>query len=102
MLTLNADPTFKYEILRILGTSHALGADIGEVLNLAPNIHPGDFESWYEQFYALANRVRSSVDPNSNRHPVTARNAMFHAASYYRAADFFLHGKPEDTRIHEI
>ena len=27
---------------------------------------------------------------------------MFRAASYYRAADFFLHGKPEDPRIQSV
>ncbi len=102
MLTLHTDPTFQYELLRVLGTSHDRGADIGEVLNIAPEIVAGDFESWYEQFRALATHVRSSVDSKSGRHAVSLRNAMFRAASYYRAADFFLHGKPEDPRIQEI
>ena len=102
MLTLNADPTFQYELLRVLGTSRDRGADVGEVLEIAPQIVPGDFESWYEQFNQLAAHVRSSVDYESDRHPISIRNAMFRAASYYRAADFFLHGKPGDPRIREI
>jgi hypothetical protein len=31
--------------------------------------------------------------------PITARDRAFRAASYYRAADFFLHGTPSDPRI---
>jgi pimeloyl-ACP methyl ester carboxylesterase len=101
MLTLNPDPTFQYELLRVLGLSRDRGADIGEVLAIAPKIIPGDFESWYQQFNALAGHVRSSVDSQSDRHPVSIRNAMFRAANYYRAADFFLHGNPQDPRICE-
>jgi dienelactone hydrolase len=99
MLTLSTDHTFHYELLRVLGVSRDRGGDIGEVLRIAPNIVPGDFESWYAQFYELAEHVRASVEPLSDRHPVSMRNTMFRAASYYRAADFFLHGTPEDPRI---
>ncbi len=63
MLTLSTDPTFQYELLRILGVSRDRGADVGEVLEIAPKIIPGDFESWYEQFNALVDYVRSSIDP---------------------------------------
>lgn len=102
MLTLSPDPTFQYELLRILGTSRDRGTDIGEVLRIAPKIIPGDFESWYQEFNRLADHVRSSVNTRSARqHPVSVRNAMFRAASYYRAADFFLHGNPRDPRIQE-
>src|ERR1700722_17210217 len=99
MLTLNTDHTFQYELLRVLGLSRDRGADIGEVLGIAPKIAPGDLESWYERFHQLADHVRSSVDRQSDRHAVSVRNAMFRAANYYRAADFFLHGKPQDPRI---
>jgi hypothetical protein len=100
MLTLNTDPTFQYELLRVLGLSRDRGSDIGEVLSIAPKIIPGDFESWYEEFNRLADHVRASVQ--SDKHRVSTRNAMFRAANYYRAADFFLHGKPADSRIREI
>ena len=38
MLVLNWDRTFQYELLRVLGTSHDRGADIGELLRIAPKI----------------------------------------------------------------
>lgn len=101
MLTLNPDPTFQYELLRILGTSRDRGADIGEVLAIAGQIIPGDFESWYRHFRELADHVQSTVESEPIRHAVSLRNAMFRAASYYRAADFFLHGDSGDVRILE-
>ena len=88
MLTLNTDSTFQYELLRVLGLSRDRGADIGEVLNIAPRITPGDFESWYEQFNQLADHVRSGAQAQPDRFRVSVRNAMFRAASYYRAAGF--------------
>jgi hypothetical protein len=92
MLKLSADPTFHYELLRVLGTSRDRWADAGEVLTAAAQIIPGDFDSWYIQFAKLADHVLNSVDQQSNLHPVSIRNAMFRAATYYRAADFFCTG----------
>lgn len=99
MKPLSTDTTFHYELLRVLGTSRSYGADIGEVLKVADQIIPGEFESWYEAFNELAKHVHASS--SHTRHPVSVRNAMFRAASYYRAADFFLHGNPADPRINE-
>jgi dienelactone hydrolase len=99
MKPLSKDATFHYELLRVLGTSRSFGADIGEVLKIAEKILPGDFESWYEEFNKLAKHVHAGV--TNTRHPVSARNALFRAANYYRAADFFLHGNPDDSRINE-
>ena len=55
MLTLNLDPTFQYELLRT-GMSRDRSADIGEVLRIAPEIVPGDFEDWYEHFDGCSGR----------------------------------------------
>jgi dienelactone hydrolase len=100
MRPLSTDKTFHYELLRVLGASRSYGADVGEVLAAAEKIIPGDFESWYEEFNELAGHVHASF--RTARYPVSARNALFRAASYYRAADFFLHGNPVDQRINEL
>jgi dienelactone hydrolase len=100
MTPLSTDKTFHYELLRVLGASRSYGADIGEVLDVAGKVIPGDFESWYEEFNRLAEHVDASV--RNTRHPVSVRNALFRAANYYRAADFFLHGNPADPRINEL
>jgi hypothetical protein len=69
MLTLNTGHTFQYELLRVLSLSRDRGADVGEVLGTAPQIVPGNFESWYEQFNELADHFRSSVESQSDRNP---------------------------------
>jgi dienelactone hydrolase len=100
MLQLSPDPTFHYETLRVLATARTYGADIGEVLKTVEKIIPGDMESWYQEYYKLAEHVASSEI--KKEHPVSARNAMFRASNYYRSADFFLHGNANDPRLHEI
>lgn len=79
------------------------GADIGEVLVVVNQIRPGDFESFYTAFNSLAtcvHKVAQAID--SSEHSISARNALFKTASYYRSADFFLHGNGSDPRIYSL
>ncbi len=100
MPQLNADDTFQFERLRVLGTAPYSGADVSEILALADTIKPGDFESWFRAFDGLARRVRSGVAVgDDDARAVSVRDALFRAASYFRAADFFLHGNASDPRI---
>jgi pimeloyl-ACP methyl ester carboxylesterase len=76
------------------------GANTGEVLRAAARIVPGDFESWYSEFKFLADAIHEkAIAINKTRFPVSAREAYFRSSSYYRAADFFLHGNQSDPRI---
>lgn len=102
MLQLSSDPAFHYELLRVMSMATYEGADIGEVLVAATQIKAGDFESYYTVFHNLAERVNKSARAiDARRHPVSARTAFFRASSYYRSADFFLHGNWSDPRINE-
>lgn len=102
MLKLSSDDTFHFEIMRVLSAARYAGADIAEVLDAAGEIEPGNFESWYVQFHKLAERVEANLSGNCvGASAVSMRDALFRAASYYRAADFFLHGNPSDPRINE-
>ncbi|KAI9740596.1 MAG: hypothetical protein M1834_005177 [Cirrosporium novae-zelandiae] len=103
MLRLSSDPAFHFELLRALGAARYSGSDIAEILEAASHIIPGDFESWYSAFSSLADRVVAQVastDPETD--PISVRDAMFRAATYYRDADFYLHGKKDDVRIGEL
>ncbi|KAI0472538.1 alpha/beta-hydrolase [Xylariaceae sp. FL0804] len=103
MIPLSSDSDFSFEILRDLNSAPYGGADIGEVLVAANEIQPGDFESFSGAFDRLANRVHAqavAIDPV--RHPISARDAYFRAASYYRSADFYLHGNWSDPRIYSL
>lgn len=102
MRPLSTDYTFHFELLRVLSATRGHGGDVAEVLDAAERIAPADFESWYRVFHRLADHVAASAtDEQARRHPVSARGVLFRAASYYRAADFFLHGDPQDPRITE-
>ncbi|KAH9890182.1 2,6-dihydropseudooxynicotine hydrolase [Xylariomycetidae sp. FL2044] len=103
MLQLSTDPDFHYEMLRVLAAAPYRGGDIDEVLTTINNIIPGDFESYYENFYARATRVHDDAKSiDANLHPVSARDAYFRASTYYRSADFYLRSDLNDSRIYTL
>ncbi|WP_438492306.1 alpha/beta hydrolase family protein [Streptomyces asiaticus] len=91
---------FWFETLRSLGHIAYGGADLGEVLLTADRIKSGDYDSWYEEWFATAERLwQVGVEAQRGGHAVTARDAYLRASNYYRTAEFFLHGVPGDPRI---
>lgn len=104
LFSLSQDPNFHYETLRSIGLARYMGGDIGEQLNLIPKIRPGDLESWYREWRALALRVLAQVDEGDNlgRHSdATVRDVYFRASHYFFVSDFFLHGDVADPRLRE-
>ncbi|MGD8189549.1 alpha/beta hydrolase family protein [Brevibacillus ginsengisoli] len=94
------DQTFSFELLRTLSYAPFGGADIGECLSTAYRIEEGDFESWYSEWYKTASRVYSqAVEYLERGQRVSARESFLRAHNYYRTAEFFLHGNPDDPRI---
>ncbi|KAI0881992.1 2,6-dihydropseudooxynicotine hydrolase [Annulohypoxylon maeteangense] len=103
MLQLSSDADFHFEILRALALAPYQGSDIGEVLVAANQISAGDFESYSTAFNDLADRVHDSANAiDTKSYPVSARNAFFREATYYRSADFYLHGNWNDSRIYSL
>lgn len=103
LFSLSEDPNFHYETLRSIGLVRYMGGDIGEQLNLIPKIKPGDLESWYREWRALAGRVLAQIDEdNLDKHSdVTIRDVFFRASHYFFVSDFFLHGNIDDPRLRE-
>jgi len=96
------DSEFAFELKRTLAAAYSGEADIGECLATASRIKEGNFESWYSEWKKTADHFRSAGDESlAAGHPVTAREAYYRAATYYRTAEFFLHGNPSDPRIVE-
>jgi len=95
------DESFSFETLRALGYAVYGGADVGEVLVVAERITPGDWESWYREWRALADRVADTADACAAAgHPVSANSAYLRASNYYRTAEFFLRDDPRhDPRV---
>ncbi|WP_136607453.1 alpha/beta hydrolase family protein [Paenibacillus dokdonensis] len=96
------DQTFSFELLRTMGYAAFGGADIGECLSTAYRIKEGDFESWYEEWLRTAKGLHREADESSKAgNKISARDFYLRASNYFRTAEFFLHGNPEDKRILE-
>jgi dienelactone hydrolase len=94
------DAQFWYETQRAFGAAEYGGSLFGEVLTVASRIKPGDYESWYDAWYTVADRVaKEAADQLARNHRVSARDSFLRATSYYQASEFFLHGNPRDPRI---
>jgi pimeloyl-ACP methyl ester carboxylesterase len=94
------DPQFWYETQRILGHTAYGGADTGEVLSAAVRIVAGDYDNWHDQWLATADRVSAEAEASLlGAHLISARDGFLRASTYYRSAEFFLHGQAEDPRV---
>ena len=93
------DGQFWYETLRALGHTAYGGADFGEVVTTAQRITAGDYDSWYEQWAATAQRVEAESRAQlAAGHPVSARDGLLRAATYWRSAEFFTRTRDPDPR----
>lgn len=97
----DSDESFSFETLRAVGYTAYGGADIGEVMATAARIIPGDPESWYFQWRALADRIAAIADGCAAKgHAASASSAYLRASNYYRTAEFFLRDDPpNDPRV---
>jgi dienelactone hydrolase len=94
------DTSFWFETLRVLGHTAYGTADIGEVLTTAQAIKAGDYDSWHDEWLATANWLAAEAERAlAAGHRVSARDGLMRASNYYRSADFYLHGNPDDPRI---
>jgi dienelactone hydrolase len=93
----DTDEAFSFETLRSVGYTAYGGADIGEVMATAARITPGDTESWYREWLALADRIATIADKSAaDRHTASASSAYLRASNYYRTAEFFLRDDPSN------
>ena len=67
----------------------------------AARITPGDSESWYCEWRALADRIAAIADDCADKgHAASASSAYLRASNYYRTAEFFLRDDPaNDPRV---
>jgi alpha-beta hydrolase superfamily lysophospholipase len=97
------DPSFSFQLLRVLGSAASRQADVGECLATADRIVEGDFESWTKEWALSADRVEAAAQKSAGAgHQVSAADAYLRAANYFRAAEFYLHGDPQDPRIERL
>ncbi|GHE63601.1 alpha/beta fold hydrolase [Streptomyces vinaceus] len=90
---------FWYETLRSMSHIAYGGADFGEVVSTGERIIEGDYDSWYVEWMATADRVSQDAEKAlAAGHRISARDGFLRASNYYRSAEFFLHGHPCDPR----
>src|SRR5262245_25108426 len=66
----------------------------------ASRIKASDYDSWYDEWNATADRVsREAEESLAAGRRVSARDGLLRASNYYRNAEFFLHGNPADPRL---
>ncbi|TLD09584.1 hypothetical protein E2P81_ATG10229 [Venturia nashicola] len=103
VLLLNKDTSFHFSILNTLGGAIYSGADIAPVLGAAQRIEPGNFTSFSDAFYDLAYTTKAAaLDAESSYDAINVRDTWFAASSYFRSADFYLHGDWSDPLINEL
>jgi hypothetical protein len=94
------DPQFWFETVRMFGADEYGGALFGEVLATSARIKAGDYDSWYDAWNAIADRVAAEADSQlAKKRDVSARDSYLRASNYYRSSEFFLHADPKDPRV---
>jgi pimeloyl-ACP methyl ester carboxylesterase len=90
------DLHYWFETVRVIGQAAYGASDFGEVLATISRVSAGDHDSWHAAWLATADRLAKEADESGE---VTARDLLLRAATYYRTAEYFLKGTPEDPRI---
>jgi len=89
-----------FELQCVLGGAYYGSCDAGEVFSTAERIHSGDFESWYTEWYATAERIRKIADECAAAgNNVSARESYLRAASYYALANVMVDGTDDPSRV---
>jgi pimeloyl-ACP methyl ester carboxylesterase len=103
ILLLSEDESFHFELLMPLAEAVYGGADVGPVLGAANNITAGDFDSFSEALRNLAFETKAAaLDPDAQYDPINVRETWFSAATYFRRADFYLHGNWSNPLINSL
>ena len=91
--------SFWFETHRVLGHIAYGGADFGETVSTAQRITSGDYDSWYDEWIATAQRVEQEARSQlSAGHRVSAHDGLLRAATYFRTAEFFTRDVTPDPR----
>jgi hypothetical protein len=91
---------FWFETKRVFDASSYGASEFGEVMAAVDRITSGDYDSWYNEWNATAERIFAEAEAQRVAgHRVSARDSYLRAANYFRTSEFFLHGNHEDPRI---
>ena len=90
------DTTFDGQLQRTAAKASYAACDLGEMFAVASRITPGDYDSWYREWFAAGESNRELADVEAAKgHTESARQAYLRASEYYRSAYFFSRRDPE-------
>ena len=93
------DEQMDFEVQCVLGGCYYGAADAGEVLATADRLREGDCESWYQEWYATAERLQGIAEQSAaSGNDVSARKAYLRAASYYATSISMIDGTKDPSR----
>lgn len=88
-----------FETQLILGSCYYGSADAGEVLSTVERIGEGDFEAWYREWCATAERLeRTAEECAAAGNRVSARRSYLRASNYYAASLSMIDGTEDPSR----
>lgn len=88
------------QFLRTLGKCYAQCADVGECYAVLAKIKDNDFNSWYDSWQDMAKYLEDiGSSCLAKKHRISAGYSFLRATEYYRASEFFLRARSNDSRI---
>src|SRR5262245_37963824 len=94
------DPEFDGQLQRTAAKAACRAADLGQVLSVARRITPGDYASWYAQWFAEGRKEAELARAESaGGHPHNAGEAWLRASEYFRSSYFFSRRYPQGAAM---
>lgn len=94
------DAEFDAQLQRTAAKVACRAADLGQVLSVARRITPGDYASWYAQWFAEGRKEAELARSESARgHHHNAGEAWLRAGEYFRCAYFFSRRYPQGAAL---
>lgn len=94
------DAEMDAQLQRTLTAVPALSADLGQAYAVAARVTPGDYDSWFAEWSAEAERAEATgAAAEAGGHRVSARQAFLRATEYWRQAIFFIRHDLDDERL---
>jgi len=94
------DPEFDGQLQRTAAKAACRAADLGQVLSVARRIVPGDYASWYGEWFAEGRKEAelARAEAARGRHH-NAGEAWLRAHEYFRSAYFFSRRYPQGAAL---
>src|SRR5215813_12407518 len=94
------DPEFDGQLQRTAAKAACRSADLGQVLSVARRIVPGDYASWYAEWFAEGRKEAELARAETARgHQHNAGEAWLSAGEYFRQAYFFSRRYPQGAAL---